>query len=137
MTTPQVPIGSGFGFETTVDEALAGIDLSGKTIVVTGGYSGIGIENVRTFSSAGATVVVPARRPDQARDVLAGIERVEIDELDLADLDSVRLFAERFLASRRPIEILLNNAGVMANPETRVSQAGSRSSRRTTSVTLP
>ncbi len=55
MTTPQRPIGSGFGAATTVDEVLAGIDLSGMLIVVTGGYSGIGIENVRSFSAAGAT----------------------------------------------------------------------------------
>jgi NAD(P)-dependent dehydrogenase (short-subunit alcohol dehydrogenase family) len=120
MPTPQAPIGSGFGFETTVDEVLAGIDLSDRLVVLTGGYSGIGIVNVRSFSAAGATVVVPARRPDYARAQLAGIERVEVDELDLADLDSVRAFAERLLASRRPIDILLNNAGVMANPETRV-----------------
>lgn len=120
MTTPQRPIGSGFGAATTVDEVRAGINLSGRLIVVTGGYSGIGIENVRSFSAAGATVVVPARRPEDARAELAGVERVEVDELDLADLDSVRRFTERFLASRRPVDILLNNAGVMANPETRV-----------------
>jgi NAD(P)-dependent dehydrogenase (short-subunit alcohol dehydrogenase family) len=120
MPTRQAPIGSGFGFETTVDEVLAGIELSGMLAVVTGGYSGIGMVNVRSFSAAGATVVVPARRPDYAMAELAGVERVEVDELDLADLDSVRALAERLLASRRPIDILLNNAGVMANPETRV-----------------
>jgi NAD(P)-dependent dehydrogenase (short-subunit alcohol dehydrogenase family) len=120
VTTRQHPLGSGFGAETTASEVLAGIDLSGKTIVVTGGYSGIGIENVRSFSAAGATVVVPARRPDQARAALDGLERVEVDELDLADLESVRAFAERFLTSGRPLDILLNNAGIMANPETRV-----------------
>jgi hypothetical protein len=59
MPTPQEPIGSRFGFETTVDEALAGIELSGKLAVVTGGYSGIGMVNERSFSAAGATVVVP------------------------------------------------------------------------------
>jgi NAD(P)-dependent dehydrogenase (short-subunit alcohol dehydrogenase family) len=120
MTTRQHPVGSGFGVDTTAAEVLAGIDLSGKTIVVTAGYSGIGIENVRSFSAAGATVGVPARRPDQARAALDGLERAEVDELDLADLESVRAFAERFLASGRPIDILLNNAGIMANPETRV-----------------
>jgi NAD(P)-dependent dehydrogenase (short-subunit alcohol dehydrogenase family) len=120
MSTPQEPIGSGFGFETTVDEVLAGIDLSGKLAVVTGGYSGIGIEDVRAFSAAGAAVVVPARRPDQARAALSGLERVEVDELDLANLDSVRAFADRFLTSRRTIDVLVNNAGIMANPETRV-----------------
>jgi len=120
MSTPQQPIASGFGFETSVDEVLAGLDLSGKLAVVTGGYSGIGIEDVRAFSAAGAAVIVPARRPDQARAALSGVERVEVDELDLANLESVRAFSERFLASDRPIDILVNNAGIMANPETRV-----------------
>ncbi len=120
MPTPQAPIGSGFGFESTVDDVLAGVDLDGKLIVVTGGYSGIGLENVRAFSRAGATVVVPARRPDEARAALAGVEWVEVDELDLADLSSVRAFVGRFLASGRTIDVLLNNAGIMANPETRV-----------------
>ncbi|HEY3050321.1 MAG TPA: hypothetical protein VGJ40_01230 [Gaiellaceae bacterium] len=80
MTTRQHPVGSGFGVDTTAAEVLAGIDLSGKTIVVTAGYSGIGIENVRSFSAAGATVGVPARRPDQARAALDGLERAEVDE---------------------------------------------------------
>src|SRR2546430_10069097 len=106
MPTPKGPMGSGFGFETTVDEVLAGIDLSGKLVVVTGGYSGIGIVNVRAFGAAGATVVVPARRPAHARTELGGVQRLEVDELDLAQLDSVRAFSERFLASRRPIDIL-------------------------------
>ena len=120
MSTPQEPIPSGFGFETTVDEVLAGVDLSGKLAVVTGGYSGIGIEDVRAFSAAGAAVVVPARRPDQARVALSEVERVEVDELDLANLGSVSAFAERFLASDRPIDVLVNNPGIMANPERRV-----------------
>ena len=120
MPTLQAPIGSGFGFESTVDDVLAGVALDGKLVVVTGGYSGIGIENVRAFSRAGATVVVPARRPEEARAALAGVERVEVDELDLADLGAVRAFVGRFLASGRTIDVLLNNAGIMANPETRV-----------------
>ena len=83
------------------------------------GYSAIGIVTVRAFSSAGATVVVPARRPDYAQDELAGIERVEATARPRG-LDSVRGFADRLPASHRPIDILLNNAGVMANPEMRV-----------------
>ncbi len=69
---------------------------------------------------AGAQVVVPARRPDTAREALAGIERVEVDELDLSDLDSVRAFAQRFLDSGRSIDLAILNAGIMACPETRV-----------------
>jgi NAD(P)-dependent dehydrogenase (short-subunit alcohol dehydrogenase family) len=120
LATPQRPIGSGLGRDTAAADALAGIYLRGKLVVVTGGYSGIGAESVRAFSAAGATVVVPSRRPDQARASLAGVEGVEFAELDLADLGSVRAFAERFLASARPVDALLNNAGIMAPSETRV-----------------
>jgi NAD(P)-dependent dehydrogenase (short-subunit alcohol dehydrogenase family) len=119
--TPQQPIGSGFGPRSTAAEVLQGIDLTGRLAVVTGGYSGLGIETVRALSGAGATVVVPARRPDHARAALAaeGIT-AEVDALDLGDLDSVRAFATRFLDSDRPIDILINNAAIMACPETRV-----------------
>ena len=118
--TPQQPIGSGFGRTSTAAEVLAGQDLTGVTAVVTGGYSGVGLETTRALVAAGAAVVVPARRPEHARGVLAGLDRVEVDELDLADLGSVRSFADRFLASGRPIGVLINNAAVMANDETRV-----------------
>jgi NAD(P)-dependent dehydrogenase (short-subunit alcohol dehydrogenase family) len=120
MSTPQHKIHSGFGYRTTAAEVLEGIDLTGRLAVVTGGYSGLGLETTRALVGAGATVVVPARRPDAAREALAGLERVEVDELDLADLDSVHAFAERFLESGRSIDMLINNAAIMACPETRV-----------------
>jgi NAD(P)-dependent dehydrogenase (short-subunit alcohol dehydrogenase family) len=120
MATPQHPIGSGFGPRSTASEVLEGIDLGGKVAIVTGGYSGIGFETVRALAGAGATVVVPARRRGHAEEVLAGIERVEVDELDLGDLDSVHAFAQRFLDSDRSLGILINNAAIMASPETRV-----------------
>jgi NAD(P)-dependent dehydrogenase (short-subunit alcohol dehydrogenase family) len=101
---------------------LQGIDLTGRTAIVTGGYSGIGTETARALAGAGAHVIVPARRPDTACENLAaaGLDGIEVDTLDLADLDSVRGFAERFLESGRALDILINNAGVMAAPETRV-----------------
>jgi len=120
MSTAQHKIGSGFGARSTADEVLQGIDLSGSLAVVTGGYSGLGLETTRALSRAGARVVVPARRRAAAEEALAGLERVEVDELDLGDLQSVRAFAERFLTSDRAIDIVINNAGVMACPETRV-----------------
>jgi len=120
MSTPQHPIHSGFGYRTTAAEVLEGIDLSGRLAVVTGGYSGLGLETTRALVGAGATVVVPARRPDAAKEALDGLERVEIDELDLGDLDSVHGFAARFLESGRAIDMLINNAAIMACPETRV-----------------
>lgn len=119
-TTPQHTIGSGFGARSTADDVLAGIDLDGRLAMVTGGYSGLGAETTRALARAGARVVVPARRVDAARENLAGIDGVEVDELDLGDLDSVRDFAERFVASGRPLDILIDSAAVMACPETRV-----------------
>jgi NAD(P)-dependent dehydrogenase (short-subunit alcohol dehydrogenase family) len=118
--TPQQPIGSGFGYRSTAAEVIAGIDLSGKLAIVTGGYSGLGLETVRALVGAGASIVVPARRVEHAREELAGIERVEVDELDLGDQDSVKAFAERFLGSGRDLDLLINNAAIMANAETRV-----------------
>jgi NAD(P)-dependent dehydrogenase (short-subunit alcohol dehydrogenase family) len=120
MTTPHRTIGSGFGARSTADDVLNGIDLAGRLAIVTGGYSGLGLETTRALARAGARVVVPARRPAAAREAVGGIGGVEIDELDLADLHSVHVFAKRFLASGRPVDIVINNAGVMACPETRV-----------------
>src|SRR3954454_4471905 len=119
--TPQQPIGSGFGLRSTAAEVLAGIDLAGRQAIVTGGYSGLGLETVKALTAAGAQVVVPARRLDVARQALAdaGVA-AEIEALDLADLDSVRSFAQRFLNRGRPLDILINNAAIMASPETRV-----------------
>ncbi|MFF1922735.1 SDR family NAD(P)-dependent oxidoreductase [Streptomyces sp. NPDC058221] len=120
MTTPQHTIGSGFGPRSTATDVLSGISLSGSTTIVTGGYSGLGLETTRALAGAGAHVVVPARRRAAAQEATAGIDGVETDDLDLSDLESVRGFADRFLASGRTVDIVINNAGVMACPETRV-----------------
>ncbi|WP_055532323.1 SDR family NAD(P)-dependent oxidoreductase [Streptomyces graminilatus] len=120
MTTAQHRIGSGFDALSTADDVLSGIDLSGRLALVTGGYSGIGLETTRALTRAGARVVVPARRPEAAREALAGLDGVEVDALDLGDLESVRAFADRFLASGRTLDLVIDNAGIMACPETRV-----------------
>jgi NAD(P)-dependent dehydrogenase (short-subunit alcohol dehydrogenase family) len=120
MVNVQAPIGSGFGARTSAQEVLAGHDLTGKLAIVTGGHSGLGLETTRALAGAGAQVVVPVRRPGAAREALAGIAGIEVDELDLADLGSVRKFAERVVASGRHVDILINSAGIMACPETRV-----------------
>jgi NAD(P)-dependent dehydrogenase (short-subunit alcohol dehydrogenase family) len=122
MSEKQHPIDSGFNARTTAAEVLAGLDLTGRTAVVTGGYSGIGLETTRALAAAGASVVVPARRPDVAAAALEGIAGAEVDELDLADLASVRGFADRRLADGRGIDMLICGAGVMACPETRTPQ---------------
>lgn len=120
MTTAQHKIGSGFDAKSTADDVLEGLDLGGKLAIVTGGYSGLGLEATRALTKAGAQVVVPARRPDVAREAVAGLPGVEVDELDLGDLESVRGFAEHFLASGRTVDFMVDNAGIMACPETRV-----------------
>lgn len=82
----------------------------------TGGYSGVGLETTRALVEAGATVIVPARSPEKARASVAGIPRVELAELDLIDPASIDAFAQQFLDSGRPLDILINNAGIMAPP---------------------
>jgi NAD(P)-dependent dehydrogenase (short-subunit alcohol dehydrogenase family) len=120
-TTAQHKIGTGFDATSTAAEVLAGIDLSGKLALVTGGYSGIGIETTKALVAAGARVIVPARRRATAEEALAGVDNVEIDELDLSDLAGVKAFADRFLATGRRLDLVINNAGIMACPETRVA----------------
>jgi NAD(P)-dependent dehydrogenase (short-subunit alcohol dehydrogenase family) len=121
--TPQLPVHSGFDAHSTADEVLAGVDLGGHLALVTGGYSGLGLETTRALVRAGARVVVPARRPDAAREALADLgDAVEVDELDLGDQASVRAFAERFVASDRSLDLVIANAGIMACPETRVGE---------------
>ncbi len=120
MPSAQHAIGSGFGRRTTAAEVVAGIDLTGKVAIVTGGYSGIGLETTRALADAGAHVVVPARRPDVAAAALTDVPDAEVGHLDLGDLVSVQAFADGFLASSRALDIVVNNAGIMACPETRV-----------------
>jgi len=95
MPTLQVPIGSGFQASSTAAAVIAGHDLKGKTIIVTGGYSGIGIETVRAFHSARAKVIVPARDIAKAEENLAGMQDVRLEPMDLLDPGSIDVFAEQ------------------------------------------
>jgi NAD(P)-dependent dehydrogenase (short-subunit alcohol dehydrogenase family) len=117
--THQAPIPSGFGMRSTASDVIAGIDLSGKTVVVTGGYSGLGLETVRAIAGAGAHVIVGARRPDAAATDLAGIANVTILTIDLSDPASIDVFATEVAAHTPKIDILINNAAIMANALTR------------------
>jgi NAD(P)-dependent dehydrogenase (short-subunit alcohol dehydrogenase family) len=112
----QQPIGSGFNAASTTGDVIKGTDLTGKTAIVTGGNTGIGLETVKTLVKAGARVIVPARDVEKAKTNLQGIAHVEIEELDLIDPDSVDAFTQKFLASGRPLHLLINNAGVMFSP---------------------
>jgi NAD(P)-dependent dehydrogenase (short-subunit alcohol dehydrogenase family) len=122
MSSKQAQIHSGFGPTTTARETLDGIDLSGKVAVVTGGYSGIGLETTRALVEAGATVIVPARTPQKARQALNSIPGVEQSRLNLLDPGSIDAFAIEFLVTGRPLHMLINNAGIMATPLARDSR---------------
>ncbi|MEV5610542.1 oxidoreductase [Streptomyces sp. NPDC052225] len=118
----QQPINSPFSAVSTADEVMAGVDLSGRTAVVTGGYSGLGLETARALAAAGARVIVPARRPEAARKALAGLPGApcEIVPMDLTDLGSVREAAARIRETADRIDVLMAVAGVMVTPERRV-----------------
>jgi len=117
----QQPTNSGFGRTTEPQEVLDGVDLTGKVAIVTGGYSGIGVETVRGLAAAGAKVIVPARNREKATGNLADVAGdVTIMDMDLADIASVRAFADEFDKAHDRLDLLICNAGVMACPETRV-----------------
>jgi NAD(P)-dependent dehydrogenase (short-subunit alcohol dehydrogenase family) len=115
-TSVQHPLTSGFGPASTAADVIGGIDLTGRVAIVTGGYSGIGLETVRVLRGAGAEIVVTARDLGRARAALQGIDGVEIAQMDLIDAASIDAFADGFLASGRPLHLLVNNAGIMATP---------------------
>jgi len=112
----QKPVGSGFDAASTTNDVIKGIDLKGKTAIVTGGYAGIGLETVKALVLAGATVIVPARNTEKAKKNLEGIAGVEVEMMDLMDSNSINTFAEKFLASGRSLHLLINNAGIMWVP---------------------
>lgn len=121
-STHQHPIESRFDLFSTSTQVMAGVSLAGDTAIVTGGYSGLGLEMVRCLVDAGARVVVPARDPARAAQALDGIAGVEVSTLDLADPASIDGFAARFLAGARPVRLLVNGAGIMATPLARDAQ---------------
>ena len=126
MPLPQKPIASPFGHGTQAPEVIKGIDLTGKTAIVTGAASGIGIETARALASAGARVIMPVRSREAGEKVAADIrsstgnKSVEVADLDLSDYASVSAFADSFVKSGAPLHILINNAGIMATPQRRI-----------------
>jgi len=119
MTSIQSPVGSGFVAASTTADVISSIDLTGKNAVVTGGYAGLGLETVRVLAGAGASVTVPTRDPARAEQALGGISGTAIETMDLMDPVSIDAFAQKLLARSEPLHILINNAGIMANPLTR------------------
>lgn len=120
MQDPQRPLGTGYGPQTNASDVLRGLDLTGRYFVVTGGHSGLGLATTRALAAAGADILVAARQPEAATAATQGIDRVAVAALDLSDLDSVARCADGLLAAGRPVDGLINNAGLMACPETRV-----------------
>ena len=120
ITTP-------FGFASTAAEVVAGVDLSGKRCIVTGGASGIGIETARALAASGAAVTLAVRRLEAAERVATelrastGNPDIDVRFVDLADLRSVRQFVDLW---RGPLHILVNNAGIMAVPERELTPQG-------------
>ncbi len=117
-----------FNASSTTDEVIAGISLAGKLAVVTGASAGLGIETARALAAAGASVVLVARDRQKLEPVLQSLRqqvpgaRLDSALMDLADLDSVRAAAADIAARFPRINLLINNAGVMACPPARTAQ---------------
>ena len=113
-----------FGATTTTDGVLAGVNLKGKRILVTGVSAGIGVETARSLAAHGAQVVGAARDLNKAKiattqvrkDAAANRGSFELVELDLANLKSVRACADGLLAKGETFDVIIANAGVMATP---------------------
>ena len=116
MTTPQEPVGSGFGPAATAFEVMAGISLAGRVAVVTGGYSGLGKVTSAALAAAGASVIVPSRDRAKAEAELGRVPGISIARLDLTDPASIDAFGREILSSTQPLDLLICAAGVMATP---------------------
>ena len=113
---------NGFGRDTTTDEVLEGMDLTGRRFVITGAATGLGRESARALAAHAATVTVLARSEDRAAEALDQLKAsvpnatAESGVVDLGSLASIRAFADSYLSSHDAIDVLINNAGVMACP---------------------
>ena len=108
ISEQQKPVNSGFGAKSEPSEILEEIDLNGKVAMVTGGYSGIGLETVRGLKDSGARIIVPARRTDVAKSELSGVVKEgDIFEMDLADPTSVTRFVNEFNDSGTSLDLSL------------------------------
>lgn len=113
-----------FNAKSTTDDVLSGVDLSGKRVLVTGVSAGLGVETARALVAHGASVVGAARDLGKARDATAPVRAaavggatLDLIELDLASLKSVRAAADRLVKDGRPFDAVIANAGVMATPK--------------------
>ena len=113
---------SGFGWSSTTDEALTGVDLTGQTVFITGANSGLGQETARAMAAKGAHVIMAGRDQGKLDEAVAAIRAAvpaaELDTItvDLGSLENIRAAASRARQRFAKIDILINNAGVMATP---------------------
>ncbi|SEQ15455.1 NAD(P)-dependent dehydrogenase, short-chain alcohol dehydrogenase family [Pseudomonas sp. NFACC02] len=116
MTTLQQPIASPFDAASTAADVMAGVDLSGRLAIVTGGYSGLGLVTAKCLADAGAQVIVPARDIERAHAALVGVKNVEVQPMDLSRPDAIQAFCADVVGRGHPVSLLINCAGVMASP---------------------
>ncbi|KAL8534441.1 hypothetical protein ACS0TY_010453 [Phlomoides rotata] len=113
---------SGFSSSSTAEDVTQGIDASGLTAIVTGASSGIGVETTRVLAKRGAHVVMAIRNVAAGKEVRERLvkenpsAKIDAMELDLSSMESVRRFASEFKSSGLPLNILVNNAGIMIPP---------------------
>jgi NAD(P)-dependent dehydrogenase (short-subunit alcohol dehydrogenase family) len=118
-------ITSPFGAKSTAREVVAGHDLSGRVAIVTGAATGIGVETAWALAEVGAEVIIAVRKPELGEDIAnqinagVGVKRVSFGMLDLSSFEAIRHFAHRW--GDRPVDLLINNAGVMACPLARTA----------------
>ncbi|ANZ63748.1 oxidoreductase [Secundilactobacillus paracollinoides] len=122
MKTPQQPINSPFTMKATSKQVMRGINLTGKTTIVTGGYSDIGLKVTEALVKAGAHVIVPARTLEKAQTAAGHLPNVEFGVLDLMDPASIDTFAAQFLAQHHQLDLLIECAGIMFAPLRRDSR---------------
>ena len=118
----QHSLGSGFNAKSTASDVIKGIDLTGKIAIVTGGNTGIGLETTKVLAAAGATVIVLARDIEKSKKNLQDVPNVALETMDLMKPKSIDAFAQKFIASGRPLHLLINNAGIMWVPLRRDSR---------------
>lgn len=113
---------SGFGSSSTAEDVTQGVDASHLTVIVTGATSGIGKETARVLALRGAKVIIPSRTLESGMKLKESLleqnpnAKFQVEEMDLSSLDSVDSFARSFKSSNKHLNVLINNAGIMACP---------------------
>lgn len=113
----QDSIKSNYGHKSTAMEVVNGQNISGKNVVITGGYAGIGLETTKALAKIGGNIIILARDIKRAKWNLKRIRNIEIEYIDLLKPETIDSFSEKFLSTNRPIHILINHAGIINLPK--------------------